>query len=62
MRRLGARPGLPKEHGYAHGIAPGLQLFEACRARGVKEVSVYGFTQTIPPAHQRKKMRFVMRA
>ena len=44
-RRWAQNRGLPKEQGYAHGIAPGLQLFEACRARGVKEVSVYGFTQ-----------------
>jgi undecaprenyl diphosphate synthase len=36
---------LPKEAGYAHGIDPGLALFEECRKLGIEEVSVYGFTQ-----------------
>jgi len=58
-RRWAQDRGLPKEHGYAHGIAPGLQLFEACRARGVKEVSVYGFTQdnTRRPTAQKDAFR-----
>jgi undecaprenyl diphosphate synthase len=33
-----------REAGYAHGIDPGLQLFETCRDLGIEEVSVYGFT------------------
>jgi undecaprenyl diphosphate synthase len=44
-RRWAAERGLPQEAGYAHGINPGLLLFEQCKKRGIKEISVYGFTQ-----------------
>jgi undecaprenyl diphosphate synthase len=44
-RRWATAHGLPKEQGYAWGIAPGLALFDECKAMGVEEVSVYGFTQ-----------------
>jgi undecaprenyl diphosphate synthase len=44
-RRWATAHGLPKEEGYAHGIAPGIALFDKCKAMGVEEVSVYGFTQ-----------------
>ena len=44
-RRWAVQQGLPKEQGYSRGIAPGLALFDACKALGVEEVSVYGFTQ-----------------
>jgi undecaprenyl diphosphate synthase len=44
-RRWATGRTLPKEAGYAHGIAPGLGLFEQCQQLGVEEVSVYGFTQ-----------------
>ncbi|MGQ3052952.1 MAG: undecaprenyl diphosphate synthase family protein [Roseateles sp.] len=44
-RRWAAAQTLPKEAGYAHGIAPGLSLFEQCQRLGIEEVSVYGFTQ-----------------
>lgn len=44
-RRWAVRHGLAKEQGYASGVAPGVALFEACKALGVDEVSVYGFTQ-----------------
>ncbi|MEO7208141.1 MAG: undecaprenyl diphosphate synthase family protein [Steroidobacteraceae bacterium] len=44
-RRWAVKNGLAKEQGYARGIAPGLALFEACKALGIEEVSVYGFTQ-----------------
>lgn len=37
--------GLPKEAGYAHGINPGLLLFDRCKEYGIKEVSIYCFTQ-----------------
>jgi undecaprenyl diphosphate synthase len=37
--------GLTKEAGYAKGIAPGLALYEKCKESGIKEVSIYGFTQ-----------------
>ena len=44
-RRWAQARGLPREAGYAFGIAPGLELFELCRSRAIEEVSVYGFTQ-----------------
>jgi undecaprenyl diphosphate synthase len=44
-RRWAQAHGLPKEDGYAHGIAPGLALFEHCSALDIEEVSIYGFTQ-----------------
>ncbi len=43
-RRWAADRGLPKEDGYRFGIAPGLELIELCRQRGIREVSVFGFT------------------
>ncbi|MBA3597614.1 MAG: undecaprenyl diphosphate synthase family protein [Methylibium sp.] len=43
-RRWAQSRGLKKEEGYARGIEPGLALFETCKALGVPEVSVYGFT------------------
>lgn len=44
-RRWAVAHGLPREAGYAHGIEPGLALFELCKQLGVEEMSVYGFTQ-----------------
>lgn len=44
-RRWALEQGLPKEAGYAHGISPGLQLYEECKKIGIKEVSIYCFTQ-----------------
>ena len=44
-RRWAQARGLPREAGYAFGIAPGFELFELCRSRAIEEVSVYGFTQ-----------------
>ena len=44
-RRWAMDHGLPKEAGYAHGINPGLMLYEKCKECGIKEVSIYGFTQ-----------------
>jgi undecaprenyl diphosphate synthase len=44
-RRWAQARNLPREDGHASGIAPGLTLFELCKARGIGEVSVYGFTQ-----------------
>ncbi|MDZ4263961.1 MAG: undecaprenyl diphosphate synthase family protein, partial [Pseudomonadota bacterium] len=37
--------GLSKEAGYTHGIDPGLLLYERCREYGIREISIYGFTQ-----------------
>jgi undecaprenyl diphosphate synthase len=58
-RRWAAGRGLPKENGYSYGIAPGLELFEMCRAKAIAEVSVYCFTQdnTRRPAAQTVKYR-----
>jgi len=58
-RRWATAHGLPREQGYARGIAPGLALFEECKAMGVEEVSVYGFTQdnTRRPAVQSQQFR-----
>jgi undecaprenyl diphosphate synthase len=58
-RRWAQQRGLPKDQGYAQGIAPGLALFEACKKLGVEEVSVYGFTQdnTRRPTEQSKSFR-----
>ncbi len=44
-RRWAVGHGMAKEAGYGHGIEPGLQLFEMCKAQGIEEVSVYCFTQ-----------------
>lgn len=44
-RRWAQARGLGREQGYASGIAPGLALFEQCRALGVEELSVYGYTK-----------------
>lgn len=44
-RRWAAGQGLPKQSGYAHGIDPGLQLFEECRRLRIEETSIYCFTQ-----------------
>ena len=44
-RRWAVGRGLAKEEGYHFGIEPGLALFEICKARGIPEVSVFGFTQ-----------------
>ena len=44
-RRWAMAHGLPKEAGYAQGINPGLLLYEKCKECGIKEISIYGFTQ-----------------
>src|SRR5674476_1702829 len=44
-RRWALDHGLPKEAGYVHGIDPGLLLYEKCKECGIKEVSIYCFTQ-----------------
>lgn len=43
-RRWARRNGLKKEDGYAFGLSPGVQLVRAARARGVRELTFYGFT------------------
>jgi undecaprenyl diphosphate synthase len=58
-RRWAVAQGLGKEAGYAQGIAPGLVLMEACKALGIPEISVYGFTQdnTKRPGNQKQAFR-----
>jgi undecaprenyl diphosphate synthase len=58
-RRWALQHGLAKEQGYANGIAPGVALFEACKVRGIEEVSVFGFTQdnTRRPTVQAQQFR-----
>lgn len=58
-RRWAQARALPKEGGYAAGVAPGLALFEMCKSLGIPEVSVYGFTQdnTRRPAAQTEEYR-----
>jgi len=44
-RRWAEARGHAKRCGYAAGIAPGLVLLDLCRALGVAEVTIYGFTK-----------------
>jgi undecaprenyl diphosphate synthase len=44
-RRWAVNHGMIKEAGYAHGINPGLSLYEKCNKCGIREISIYGFTQ-----------------
>jgi undecaprenyl diphosphate synthase len=44
-RRWAEARGLTRPAGYAHGIAAGIRLLDECRALGISEVSVYGFTK-----------------
>ena len=43
-RRWAAGAGLEKQEGYAHGLAPGLEVLELAREAGVQELTYYGFT------------------
>ncbi|TPE53109.1 undecaprenyl diphosphate synthase family protein [Amaricoccus solimangrovi] len=58
-RRWANGRGLAREEGYAHGIEPGLHLFEECRRIGIPEASIYGFTQdnTRRPSAQSRAFR-----
>lgn len=54
-RRWALDHGLSREEGYAHGIDPGLSLYEICKHRGIVEASIYCFTQDNtrrPPAQK----------
>lgn len=44
-RRWAAGRGLPKEAGYASGVAPGFEFYEQSLSLGIKELTLYGFTQ-----------------
>lgn len=53
-RRWASSRNLPKQEGYAAGIAPGIQLTDRCLELDIPEVSIYGFTadNTKRPARQ----------
>jgi len=44
-RRWAEQRGLSRREGYAAGVEPGLRLVDECRKLGIKEMSIYGFTQ-----------------
>ncbi|BCJ95172.1 dihydroorotate dehydrogenase [Anaerocolumna cellulosilytica] len=44
-RRWARCNGLNKEEGYAYGIEPGFTLYQECLKLGIKEMTLYGFTQ-----------------
>ncbi len=49
-RRWAQKRGLDKEAGYAQGIAPGIQLFEQCRERGIEALTAgMGGNRTLAP-------------
>lgn len=55
-RRWAVRHGLGKEAGYGYGISPGFALYDLCLRAGVRELTLYGFTQdnTKRPVIQRQ--------
>ena len=57
-RRWAVAHGLSKEAGYAHGIDPGLLLYEQCRECGINEISIYCFTQDNTKRPSRQKESF----
>jgi undecaprenyl diphosphate synthase len=44
-RRWAVGRGLPKEAGYTLGVPAGFELYELCLNLGIKELTLYGFTQ-----------------
>jgi undecaprenyl diphosphate synthase len=44
-RRWAVSKGYEKQDGYSHGINPGFELYSICVALGIKELTLYGFTQ-----------------
>jgi undecaprenyl diphosphate synthase len=55
-RRWAEAHGLPRHEGYQYGLAPAIELLEACLELGVDEITFYGFTHdnTKRAAVQRK--------
>lgn len=43
-RRWAKQHGLRKQDGYAYGLKPGLDLLQAAKKHGVRELTYYGFT------------------
>ena len=58
-RRWAMDHGLPKEDGYVHGIDPGLLLYDQCKKLGIKEVSIYCFTQDNTKRPSIQKQAFI---
>src|SRR5664279_4843389 len=58
-RRWALFHGLPKEAGYAHGINPGLMLFEKCKECGINETSIYCFTRDNTKRPSIQKQAFI---
>ena len=58
-RRWAVSNGLGKHEGYHHGIDPGFELYNLCLKLGIKELTLYGFTQdnTKRPAIQTEYFR-----
>ncbi|MDO5388374.1 MAG: undecaprenyl diphosphate synthase family protein [Clostridia bacterium] len=54
-RRWAQEHSMNKEKGYENGLLPGLEAFRTCKALGVNELSIYGFTSdnTKRPTQQR---------
>ncbi|MEA4848575.1 MAG: undecaprenyl diphosphate synthase family protein [Clostridiaceae bacterium] len=44
-RRWALGKGYEKQDGYEHGIKPGFELYKLCVALGIKELTLYGFTE-----------------
>lgn len=44
-RRWAVAKGYEKQAGYSHGINPGFELYNICLELGIKELTLYGFTQ-----------------
>lgn len=44
-RRWAVAMGYEKQDGYSHGIDPGFELYNICIELGIKELTLYGFTQ-----------------
>ncbi|HEX2768344.1 MAG TPA: undecaprenyl diphosphate synthase family protein [Geobacteraceae bacterium] len=58
-RRWAVDHGLSKESGYAHGIDPGFLLYEKCKEYGIKEVSIFCFTQDNTKRPSVQKQAFI---
>jgi undecaprenyl diphosphate synthase len=44
-RRWAVSNGMSKQDGYNYGIDPGFELYNLCIENGIKELTLYGFTQ-----------------
>lgn len=58
-RRWAVARGLPKEHGYAMGLRPGVELLRLCQRVGVEELTLYGATVDNMKRPARQKQAFM---